>query len=237
MGAAETPKPHPSGALARGMQTVGGFILRMAARFLYRCRITYDRPLPPPPVLFAANHRSFLDPPAVGMCLRDPIAYFARSSLWKIPPIRFMLNLMKGIPVDRDSPGASSMRGAVERLRQGISVLVFPEGTRTRTGRLGRMREGPALFARRAGVPVVPVYLFRSDAAWPRGALLPRLGGSRIAIRFGPAISAPASVPARERDAWVTARVEAWLRAAERRAYARSDACRRHGDRVDHSAR
>lgn len=149
------------------------------------------------------------------MWLRQPIAYFARASLWKVPPIRLVLNIMQGIPVDRDSPGASSMKGAIDRLKQGVSVLVFPEGTRTRTGRVGKLRDGPALFARRAGVPIVPVYLHRFEAAWPRGALLPRLGGTRIAVRFGAPIQPPANLTSKEADAWVMRRLTAWMQRSE----------------------
>jgi 1-acyl-sn-glycerol-3-phosphate acyltransferase len=213
------PARHPATATARVIQAIGCLICRALARFLYRCTIRFDVPLPPAPLLLAANHRSFLDPPAIGMCLRDPIAYFARSSLWKAFPSRIMLNIMRSIPVERENPGSSSMKGAIERLKQGISVLVFPEGTRTPNGRIGRLREGPALFARRAGVPIVPVYLFRSDDAWPRGKLLPRLGGARVSIRFGRPIIAPEGLSSRERDAWVTRRIDAWMRLAEARAY------------------
>jgi len=213
---------HPSSAAARVVHALGGLICRSAARFLWRCTIRYDVPLPPPPLLFASNHRAFLDPPAIGMCLRNPVAYFARASLWTVAPIRVMLNLMNSIPVERENPGASSMKGAIGRLREGISVLVFPEGTRTRSGRLGPLHDGPALFARRAGVAIVPVYLFRSNDAWPRGKILPRFCEARIAIRFGPPIVAPKNLSSREQDAWVMRRVEAWLRLAEKSFYARS---------------
>lgn len=217
---------HPSPFLSRVVQSLGVLVLRPLVMLLYGCRVYRSGPMQDPPALLAANHRSFLDPPLVGMWFRHPVSYFARASLWKIPPIRVMLNLMHGIPVERENPGMSSMKGAVEHLKRGISVLVFPEGTRTRDGRVGRLREGPALFARRAGVPIVPVYLHRSDGAWPRGALLPRAGGTRIAVYFGRPIVAPSDLPSRAQDEWLTRRLQAWFILRERRLYG-SRACGR----------
>lgn len=202
--------------LARLMQLVAGILfLRPYFRLLYRVTVRRAGPRPEGAVLYAANHRSFADPPLAACWSAEPVAFFARASLWKIPPIRVMLDIFYGIPVDRENPGMSSMKGAVERLKAGIPVLVFPEGTRTRTGRLGRLREGPALFARRAGVPLVPVYLHRSEACWPRGWLLPGLGGGRIEVRYGRPIVPPAGLDPRRRDAWVMARLEAWMRRQE----------------------
>lgn len=198
------------------IQCVGVLILRSLAGFLYRARMRYSRIRPPRPCVFACNHRSFFDPMIVGMSLTYPVAYFARADLWKIPIIGGTLRIMYGIPVDRENPGMSSMKGAVERLRQGISVLVFPEGTRTRTGRLGRLRDGPALFARRAGVAVVPVYVHRTECVWPRGGIVPLIHGGKPEIRFGPPLIAPKDLEPREQDHWVTMRLHAWMLKQER---------------------
>lgn len=206
----------PGAFLPRLVHLLGCLIMRPWVQFAFRCRVRRATPELPRPCVLAANHRSFFDPPFVGMWQPLPLSYFARASLWQMPFVRFMLQLMYGIPVDRDHPGASSTRGAIQRLRQGISVLVFPEGTRTRTGRLQPMRDGPALFARRAGVPVVPIYLHRSEAVWPRGRPLPRLWGASIELRIGRPLTPPAHLPPHLQDRWVTRAVEAWMHRQER---------------------
>jgi 1-acyl-sn-glycerol-3-phosphate acyltransferase len=204
------------GFLPNALQLGLGYLfLRPWVKFALRGRIRRSRYLPEGPLVLACNHRSFFDPPFVGMCFHRPIAYFAKASLWGSPAIAFMLRVMFGIPVDRDNPGLSSMKGAVERLRNGISVLVFAEGTRTRDGRLSPMREGPALFARRAGVPIVPVYLYRSEAVWPRGQLLPNFITKNIEVRIGSEIKAPSHLPSREQDAWISKRLALWMELQE----------------------
>lgn len=193
------------------------FVLRLWMVWCYRVTVRRSGPLPTGPVLYACNHRSFLDPMLAGMWSLVPVCYFARASLWRNPVIGRTLDVFSGIPVDRDNPGASSMKGAIERLRAGKPVLVFPEGTRTRDGRLGRFKEGPALFARRADVDVVPVYIWRSERCWPRESPLPRLFGPRLEIRYGRPMRAPAHLPPRERDAWLMRRLDAWMRLQEAR--------------------
>jgi 1-acyl-sn-glycerol-3-phosphate acyltransferase len=195
---------------------LGYLFLRPWVKFALRGRVRRSRDLPDGPMVLACNHRSFFDPPFVGMCFRRPIAYFAKASLWDIPFIAFWLRAMFGIPVDRENPGLSSMKGAVDRLKNGISVLVFAEGTRTRDGRLSPMREGPALFARRAGVPIVPVYLYRSEAVWPRGQFLPNFITKDIEVRVGKPIVAPSHLAPRAQDAWISRRLELWMEQQER---------------------
>jgi 1-acyl-sn-glycerol-3-phosphate acyltransferase len=191
-------------------------LLCLWMRVGYRVTVRRARTRPWGPVLYAANHRSFLDPPMVGMWSPVPVAYFARASLWRNPLFRFMLDTFSGIPVERENPGISSMKGAIERLRAGIPVLVFPEGTRTRDGRIGRLKDGPALFARRAQVPLVPVYVHRTERCWGRESILPHAVGPRLEVRFGSPLVAPAGLPPREQDAWLSSRLEAWLRRQER---------------------
>jgi 1-acyl-sn-glycerol-3-phosphate acyltransferase len=209
----------PYSFVSRLIQALGIFFLRPLALFLFRTTVRRSARLPHGPCVYAANHRSYCDPPFIGMWSRVPLSYFARADLWLNPFFRLMLRIMYGIPVERENPGLSSMKGAVERLRGGVSVLVFPEGTRTRTGRVGRMRDGPALFARRAGVPVVPVYVHHTERAWPRGSALPRLTGGRLEIRFGTPIVPPARLDPRRQDAWVTRRLQSWMEAQEKDLY------------------
>ncbi len=199
---------------ARLLVGLAVLFLRVPIRFCFRCRVRMACAMPSPAV-YAANHRSYADPGLVGMWLNEPISYFARADLWDALVFRFFLQVMRSIPVERENPGLSSMRGAVERLRGGMSVLAFPEGTRTRDGRLGRLRDGPALFARRAGVPIVPVYIHRSERMWPRGSILPRLSGGGIEIRYGRPIHSPGGMDARLADRVVTERLKRWMQRQE----------------------
>ena len=193
------------------MALIARNLLRMTAKF----QIVHSEGLPPGGYVLACNHRSFLDPVIVGASLRRRIHYFARSSLWKIAPIRWALDLFGGIPVNRARPQASTMTRTIETLRAGRPLLMFPEGTRTKTGRMGRFRDGPALVARRAKVPVIPAYLLNTDQNWPRGALLPKLGRGNVAIHFGPPLYGNPQLKGREQDNDLSQRVEDWLRQAE----------------------
>lgn len=192
-----------------------GFIIRVY--FIITARLTIQRhsPIPRSGYVLASNHRSFLDPLIIGCTLRRRIHYFARSSLWAIAPIRWTLNLFGGIPVDRDKPQAATVSHTVTVLREGRVLLMFPEGTRTRSGRLGRFREGPALVARRAKVPVLPIYLHRSESHWPRGAPLPIPGRGKVRVIFGPPMRPNSQLSPRQQDEELSQRIEQWLLATE----------------------
>ena len=80
------------------------------------------------------------------------------------------------------------MKAVIARLKAGAAVVVFPEGTRTATGRLGEIRPGFAVLAKRAGVPILPVAIVGAFACWPRTRLLPRPG--RIRLEYGRVVTA-----------------------------------------------
>src|SRR5277367_1538556 len=97
------------------------------------------------PVILAANHASFLDPPLVGAGLRRDINYLARESLFRYPGIGALLRSWNSVPVERDGGGAAGLKSILDRLLAGGAIILFPEGTRTKDGRLQSARSGIGL--------------------------------------------------------------------------------------------
>lgn len=168
------------------------------------------------PCLLVSNHVTFIDPPLVGMCVRGHLTYFARRSLWRVPVINLILNLVGAIPVDRSKPALVTFKDTIASLDSGRSVLLFPEGTRSSDGRIGRLRGGFALMARRANVPVVPVYLHNMHRAWPRDKRLPRCF-VKVTVFIGRPVRAPQHLDPKQQDVWLSGYVERWLRTMEKK--------------------
>lgn len=136
-------------------------------------------------IIIAANHASLLDPPLIGCHVPRQMAFFARKTLWKGGIISWWLDAVGTIPVDRDSGAdVTAIKRVLKVLKDGKALIVFPEGTRTRTGALQRPKAGVGLLACRSGVPVVPVRIFGSFEAFGRKGPL-RLG-TPVSVIFGP---------------------------------------------------
>lgn len=195
---------------------VGFMLMRWFTRFCFRVVIRKSRHCQGFTCLYACNHRSFYDPPLATMFLNTPVSYMARRSLWPVPIIGWMLRGSNALPVDRDEPHLSIMKRAVAMLKEGTSLCIFPEGTRSRDGRMQAFREGPALFSRRAGVPVVPIFVHNTDIAWAPGRFLPALGSCRLHLRIGRAFRAPAHLPPRLQDRFVMTYLRRWMERQER---------------------
>ena len=97
------------------------------------------------PVILASNHASFLDPPLVGAGLQRGINYLARDSLFRFPGMGGLLRSWNAVPVDRDGGGAAGLKAILDRLLAGGAIILFPEGTRTRDGKLQPARSGIGL--------------------------------------------------------------------------------------------
>ncbi len=136
-------------------------------------------------VLLVANHLSFLDVFLLGIALRRPLNFVARSSLY-FPVLGFLLRSVGAFPIQREGMGASGMKETLRRLRRGGIVTLFPEGTRSRDGKLAPLKSGIAVLVSRAGVPVVPAGIAGTFEAWPRSRLLPV--PKPVRIHFGPPI-------------------------------------------------
>ncbi len=134
-------------------------------------------------VILASNHASYLDPPLVGAGLRRSINYLARENLFRFPVIGWLLHHWQVVPVDRDGGGAAGLRAILDRLLAGGAIILFPEGTRTRDGKLQPARSGIGLTVIKSTAPVVPVRVFGTFEAYGRNMRFPR--PRRIAIKYG----------------------------------------------------
>jgi 1-acyl-sn-glycerol-3-phosphate acyltransferase len=139
------------------------------------------------PVILAANHASFLDPPLVGSGIKRPVNFLARESLFRFPVAGAVLRACNAVPVDRDGGGAAGLRTILDRLRAGGGIVLFPEGTRTRDGRLQPARSGVGLVVIKSTAPVVPVRVFGTFEAYGRHRRFPRPG--RVAVKYGQVMS------------------------------------------------
>jgi len=134
-------------------------------------------------VILASNHASFLDPPLVGSGLHRPINYLARASLFRYPGIGWLLRKWNSVPVDRDGGGASGLKAILDRLLAGGAIILFPEGTRTKDGKLQPARSGIGLTVIKSDAVVIPVRTFGTFECYNRKIKfhLPK----QLAVKYG----------------------------------------------------
>jgi len=140
--------------------------------------------------LFLANHTSFVDPVPIVWAIHRRTAILLKRSLLSIPIIGWAFRIAKYVPVDRANArsGIASAELATERLKQGISFLVYPEGTRSYGGRLLPFKKAIFAIAINAKVPIVPLVLIGAQKIAPKGSL--RITPGEVTVRFGDPIDA-----------------------------------------------
>lgn len=132
--------------------------------------------------LICSNHQSHFDPVFVGLTCNRRMSYVARKSLFKSVIFRWIIEFLDAIPIDRDGGGASGLKETLKRLKRGEVVLIFPEGTRTPNGKVGRLKPGFCALARRSKVPIIPVGFDGAYEAWSRKAKVPRFAAVTVEI-------------------------------------------------------
>jgi glycerol-3-phosphate dehydrogenase (NAD(P)+) len=159
-----------------------GFILGY-----FRLRRLGREHIPDGGVVLAANHRSFLDPFAIGYCLPRPVYFVAKQELFRNPILGWLLNSMGAFPIRRGGADEESMETALQLLDRGDAVVIFPEGTRIRAGSLGRPKRGVGRIALQSGAPVVPVAITGSERARTGWLIRP----VKVHVRCGPPLTFP----------------------------------------------
>ena len=140
------------------------------------------------PVIFAANHRSFLDPFVISAIQKRPLYFVAKRELFEKNRLqRWFLNSLGAFPIDRGTGDDASMAVARRILERGDGVMIFPEGTRVRPGPLGHARRGVGRLALETGAPVVPVAIFGTENVRRGWRIYPR----KLSVRAGPPLTFP----------------------------------------------
>ncbi len=162
-------------------------VVKPAILLYFRLRRLGREHVPPGGVILAANHRSFLDPFAIGCAVKRPIFFVAKQELFRNRLIGWFLNCMGAFPVRRGESDEESVKTALALLEGGHAVVIFPEGTRIRSGSLAQPKRGVGRLALQSGAPVVPIAVTGSEHARDGWKIKP----VRVHLRCGPALTYP----------------------------------------------
>lgn len=164
---------------------LGAFVLLYRARFFGTTRVPRHGGL-----LIIANHQSHLDPPLLGVAIRERnMAAIAREGLFAHWPMGPLLRGLGCIAIKEDEGDAGAIRTAIAQLKAGRVVVIFPEGSRSPDGALKHFKRGVWVLLARSGVPVLPAAVEGCFDAFPRGTSFPKLVGQRVAVSFGEPIA------------------------------------------------
>lgn len=175
-------------------------LARIVGRIFFHHR-TLHRDLVPESggALIVANHVSYLDPPMIAASFRKPIYCLARKTLFK-GFMAWLLPRIQVLPVDRGKGDLAGLKRILNLLKEGNRVVIFPEGTRSRDGKLQPAEAGVGFIIAKCEVPVIPMRIFGAFECFPRTAKFPRPGW--ITVVPGPPVDfsgIPAEITGRER--------------------------------------
>ena len=127
------------------------------------------------PVIMAANHLSNWDPPFAGTYMPRPVAYMAKEELFKPAICGWIISQLYAFPVKRGAADRAAIKTAIGILKQGLCLGVFPEGHRSKDGKLGKAEAGVSLLAAMSKAPVIPTAIIGTNKIFANGGLLPKL--------------------------------------------------------------
>ena len=131
-------------------------------------------------VIIASNHTAYIDPTLLGAASPRELFYLGKKELFRNKLLGWFLEKFNTIPISRGEYDRKGLRQSVELLKQGKALVLFPEGTRSKNGKLQEPRPGIGKIALEADVPIVPAYVSNS-----RNLILSILKGKSVGVSFG----------------------------------------------------
>jgi 1-acyl-sn-glycerol-3-phosphate acyltransferase len=137
------------------------------------------------PILILSNHLADVDPIVVQVSCPRPVHFMAKSELFDMKILGRVIRAFQAFPVKRGEPDRASMRHAIDLLKMGEAVSVFPEGQLSEDGELQELKSGVALIIRQASTPVICCGIRNSNKVMPYGTTKPRISGGRVYVEWG----------------------------------------------------
>ncbi|MBE0478275.1 1-acyl-sn-glycerol-3-phosphate acyltransferase [Candidatus Aerophobetes bacterium] len=137
-------------------------------------------------MVLAANHRSYLDPIVLALITSRRINFMAKQELFKNPVFAFLIGKLGAFSLRRDKLDKTAYQSALRVLEEGKILALFPEGTRSVSGKLGKLKEGSIRIALNCKVPIVPVVITGTEKVLPPGKKQITL--AKIKVRVGEAV-------------------------------------------------
>lgn len=131
-------------------------------------------------IIVASNHISALDPPAVAVATNRELHFLAKKELFSVPLLGYFIKHLNAFPVDRGAGDIKALKTFISHLKQDNAIILFPEGTRSRDGELGKAKEGVGMLATKTNSDIIPVYV--SGTRKVRRAIF---RNPRVEIKFG----------------------------------------------------
>lgn len=193
-------EPVPFSPMVPGERSVLRRILRPTLRAWLRLHADGAEHVPDEgAVLVASTHRSHADSVALAAAIDRPVHFLGDQKLTAWPVFGPQLPKLGMVPLRRGEADASALDILSILLDDGACLAVYPEGSRSRDGKVHRLRSGVARLAAKHQVPVVPAAVEGIEQRWPIGQR-PRIWGRPVTVRFGPAIDPPDASPRSRRE-------------------------------------
>lgn len=157
-------------------------IVGIFVKIFYRHKVYGKENFPKTGGMVVCNHSSFLDPPLVGISCPGIIHFLARESLFKSKAFAWLLGQLKTHPVRSGSGNLDTLKYAMELLKSGRKVVIFPEGSRSRDGSFQKGQLGVGMLVYRTECPVIPIYVHGTFDAWSPDQSRPKLIGKTACI-------------------------------------------------------
>ena len=183
-----TTKQKPSDAPSPWLVSLVRNVLGPVFRLLWRIEYNNTENIPldlPGGLIVASNHQTYIDPFWIGIPVKRPLRFLAWDKACKWFIIGPLIRKLGAFPVNLERGGKDSYKTAIRVLKEGSTLVIFPEGTREYAdGKLCPMKPGTVRIALEAGVPILPVTIRGGNKVWPLGAKYPRF--SKVRITYHP---------------------------------------------------
>jgi 1-acyl-sn-glycerol-3-phosphate acyltransferase len=148
-------------------------------RIFWRLRIFNLNKIPRKgPLIVCANHRSYADPPLMGVTVNRPVCFLAKEELFSFKPFGWFIYQLNARPLNR-SGDVGAFKTALRVLENNGVMIIFPEGGRSKTDQFRQPKAGVGLLAKKSGAKIVPAYIHNSNR-WLKGASLKVIFGDPI---------------------------------------------------------